>query len=73
MDYGHNSKNKHSGKGKAGILLQWETDLESYAVKLSEFHVKPILKEMQIPFDELNMLSMFLVSEHALKTVSSVL
>nr|WP_319508655.1 YkgJ family cysteine cluster protein [uncultured Methanolobus sp.] len=58
---------------KAAILLQWQTTLESYAVELSEFYIKPILKEMQIPFDELDMLSMFLFSKHALKASPHVL
>lgn len=49
---------------KAAILLQWEALLQSYLAELSEFHVKPILKEMQIPFDELDMLSMFLFSKN---------
>ncbi|MDY0387292.1 MAG: YkgJ family cysteine cluster protein [Methanolobus sp.] len=49
---------------KAAILLQWEALLQSYLAELSEFHIKPILKEIQIPFDELDMLSMFLFSKN---------
>ncbi|WP_406662025.1 YkgJ family cysteine cluster protein [Methanolobus sp. ZRKC3] len=49
---------------KAEIIMKWQTDLESYAVELSEFHINLILKEMQIPFDELDMLSMFLSSKN---------
>lgn len=58
---------------KAAMLLQWEATLESYLVELSEFHTKPILKEMQIPFDELDMLSMFLLSKNSIKTPHHVL
>jgi Fe-S-cluster containining protein len=52
---------------KAVKILQWQTSLKSYAIELSEFQTKPILKEMQIPFDELDMLSLFLFSKNASK------
>jgi Fe-S-cluster containining protein len=51
---------------KAAIILEWKKDLESYAFELSEFHINHILKEMQIPFDDLDMLSMFLSSKNAI-------
>ncbi|WP_094226757.1 YkgJ family cysteine cluster protein [Methanolobus psychrotolerans] len=54
---------------KAGKIKEWQNNLDSYETELSEFHIKPILKEMQIPFDELDILSMFLFSKNALKNI----
>ncbi|TQD27933.1 YkgJ family cysteine cluster protein [Methanolobus vulcani] len=45
------------------IKEEWQKNVESYEAELTEFHFKPLLKEMQIPFDELEMLSMFLSSK----------
>lgn len=57
---------------KAEKLLQWEISLESYATEASDFHSRDSLQEMQIPYDELDMLSMFLQSKNALKKVNGV-
>lgn len=56
------SKSKLPGEDRAGIIDEWQKNVESYAAELAEFHTKPVLKEMQIPFDELEMLSIFLDS-----------
>ena len=45
---------------KSRIKDEWQKNVDSYASELVEFHSKLILKEMQIPFDELEMFSMFL-------------
>ncbi|MDW7733320.1 MAG: YkgJ family cysteine cluster protein [Methanolobus sp.] len=50
---------------KASISEEWQINVESYAAELADFHSKPVLKEMQIPFDELEMLSMFLTSRNS--------
>ncbi len=51
-------------------LMQWKITLESYSTDLSTFHSTDSLREMQIPFDELEMLSIFLRSKNAIeKTV----
>lgn len=55
---------------KVEKLLQWEISLESYATDASDFHSRDSLQEMQIPYDELDMLSMFLQSKNALKKVN---
>ncbi|WP_445475643.1 YkgJ family cysteine cluster protein [Methanococcoides methylutens] len=52
--------------------MQWKMTLESYAMEFSDFHSRESLQEMQIPFDELEMLSMFLRSKNALKKINDV-
>jgi hypothetical protein len=34
-------------------------------LELSEFHSRPVLMEMQIPYEDLEMLSMFLASRNS--------
>ncbi|WP_340820753.1 YkgJ family cysteine cluster protein [Methanolobus sp. WCC4] len=57
------SRSNSSDEEKARIKEEWKKNVDSYEAELLEFHLKPILKEMQIPFDELEMLSMFLSSK----------
>ncbi|UGV41373.1 YkgJ family cysteine cluster protein [Methanococcoides orientis] len=57
---------------KVEKMMQWEISLESYAIEASEFHSRESLQEMQIPYDELEMLSMFLLSKNALKKIPDV-
>jgi hypothetical protein len=51
-----------SVEARSRMADDWRKDVESYALELSGFHVKPVLMEMQIPYDDLEMLSMFLGS-----------
>jgi hypothetical protein len=53
---------------KTRIKEEWEKNVTSYEAELVDFHIKPVLNEMQIPFDELEMLSMFLSSKKAKKS-----
>ena len=57
---------------KVEKLLQWEMSLESYATEASDFYSRETLQEMQIPYDELEMLSMFLRSKNALKKINDI-
>ncbi|NPE29439.1 YkgJ family cysteine cluster protein [Methanococcoides sp. SA1] len=57
---------------KVEKLLQWEMSLESYATEASDFYSRETLQEMQIPYDELEMLSMFLRSKNALKMINGI-
>ncbi len=57
---------------KVEKLLQWEISLESYATEASDFYSRDSLQEMQIPYDELEMLSMFLRSKNALKKINDM-
>lgn len=59
------SKSGITEEEKARLAEEWQMNVESYAVELAEFHSKPFLKEMQIPYDELEMLSMFLASRNS--------
>ena len=52
---------------KSKKLEEWKTTLGSYAREVSEFHIRDTVNEMQIPFDELDMLSMYLFSKHTVK------
>ncbi|QLC50824.1 YkgJ family cysteine cluster protein [Methanolobus zinderi] len=61
------TKSGISEEEKLRISEEWQKNMELYASELEEFHFKTILKEMQIPFDELEMLSMFLTSKNAKK------
>lgn len=54
---------------KVQSIREWQEGLDSYATELKDFQIKQILKEMQIPFGELDMLSMFLFSKHSVKNV----
>lgn len=51
-----------SVEARSRMADDWRKDVESYALELSGFHLKPVLMEMQIPYDDLEMLSMFLGS-----------
>ena len=64
------SKEEISGSEKAEKLIEWEKTLKSYQKEASEFHLRESLQEMQIPFDELNMFSMFMLSRKAAKKVT---
>lgn len=57
---------------KVEKLLQWEISLESYAMEASDFYSRESLQEMQIPYDELEMLSIFLRSKNALKKINDI-
>ncbi|TGC11009.1 YkgJ family cysteine cluster protein [Methanolobus halotolerans] len=59
-----------SEQEKLRISEEWQRNIDSYASELTEFHFKTVLKEMQIPFDELEMLSMFLASTNSQKMSS---
>lgn len=67
------SKSGIAEEEKVRISEEWQKNVESYAFELTEFHSKTVLKEMQIPFDELEMLSMFLASKDSRKTDNSSL
>jgi hypothetical protein len=58
------SKSDISPEERSGLVAQWQKNVESYALELSEFHSRPVLMEMQIPYEELEMLSMFLASRN---------
>jgi len=58
------SKADLSEEARSRMADDWQKDVESYALELSEFHIKPVLMEMQIPYDDLEMLSMFLGSRN---------
>ncbi|MDK2831221.1 MAG: uncharacterized protein PWQ75_973 [Methanolobus sp.] len=64
------SRSAVSDEEKTRIKEEWQKNIELYEAELVDFHFKPVLKEMQIPFDELEMLSMFLSSR---KTVLSLI
>lgn len=57
------SRSGASDEEKAGIKEEWQKNVEAYEAELVDFHLKSVLKEMQIPFDELEMLSIFLSSK----------
>jgi Fe-S-cluster containining protein len=59
------SRSSVSDDEKARIKEEWEKNIASYEAELVDFHSRTVLKEMQIPFDELEMLSMFLSSKNA--------
>ena len=59
------SRSSVSDNEKARIKEEWEKNIASYEAELVDFHSRTVLKEMQIPFDELEMLSMFLSSKNA--------
>ncbi|WP_406656379.1 YkgJ family cysteine cluster protein [Methanolobus sp. ZRKC2] len=61
------SKSGISEEEKIRVSVEWQRNVDSYAEELNEFHSKPVLKEMQIPFEELEMLSMFLASKNSQK------
>lgn len=52
---------------RSRMVDEWQKSVESYALELSEFHSKPLLLEMQIPYEDLEMLSMFLASRKSAK------
>ena len=54
-----------STQERSELIEEWQRTLESYARELDEFHSKPVLMEMQIPYDDLDMLSMFLASRRS--------
>ncbi len=58
------SKADLSEEARSRMADDWQKDVESYALELSGFHIKPVLMEMQIPYDDLEMLSMFLGSRN---------
>ncbi|MBP1908501.1 YkgJ family cysteine cluster protein [Methanolobus bombayensis] len=59
------SKSKASDEDKTRIKEEWQKSVALYEAELVDFHSKSILKEMQIPFDELEIFSMFLSSKKA--------
>jgi hypothetical protein len=61
------SRSSVSDDEKARIKEEWEKNIASYEAELVNFHSRTVLKEMQIPFDELEMLSMFLSSKKKTK------
>jgi hypothetical protein len=64
------SRSAASDEEKERIKEEWQKNIELYEAELVDFHFRPVLKEIQIPFDELEMLSMFLSSR---KTVLSLI
>lgn len=56
------SKSDISSEERSRLIGEWQKNVESYELELSEFHSKPVLLEMQIPYEDLEMLSMFLAS-----------
>jgi Fe-S-cluster containining protein len=56
------SKTDLSAEERSRMADDWQKDVDSYELELSGFHIKPVLMEMQIPYDDLEMLSMFLGS-----------
>ena len=48
---------------KARVIAEWENTIDSYAEELAGFHMKNTLKEIQIPFDELEMFAMYMASK----------
>lgn len=62
------SRSDVSDKEKARIKEEWQKNVDSYEAELVDFHSRPSLNEMQIPFDELEMLSMFLSSDSSMPT-----
>ncbi|MDK2827046.1 hypothetical protein SAMN04488589_2321 [Methanolobus vulcani] len=59
------SRSGASDEEKAMIKEEWQKNVDSYETELTEFHSRTSLNEMQIPFDELEMLSIFLSSKKA--------
>ncbi len=57
------SKTGISEEEKAKVIAEWENTIESYDEELSGFHMKNTLKEIQIPFDELEMFAMYMSSK----------
>jgi hypothetical protein len=58
------AKTDLSVEERSRMADDWQKDVEAYALELSGFHVKPVLMEMQIPYGDLEMLSMFLGSRN---------
>lgn len=65
-------KTQLSDSKKATIMKEWEQTIESYALELAEFHNKSTLNEIQIPFDELEMFSMYMSSRNLPKINSGL-
>ncbi|SFM60832.1 hypothetical protein SAMN04488696_1837 [Methanolobus profundi] len=63
------SRSDVSDEEKARIKEEWKKNVDAYAAELVDFHSKQTLNEMQIPFDELEMLSMFLSSGSNVSTL----
>jgi Fe-S-cluster containining protein len=61
------AKTDLSAEERSRMADDWQKDVDSYALELSEFHIKPVLMEMQIPYDDLEILSMFLGSRNHVK------
>ncbi|WP_440951802.1 YkgJ family cysteine cluster protein [Methanococcoides sp. FTZ1] len=57
------SKTGISEDEKAEKIMEWKNTVESYEQEALEFHTRESLQEMQIPFEELEMFSMFLLSK----------